>query len=346
MKHMHSVRFSLIVFVSIIMAIAQLVSFGALSIFDRLGVFNTVGRSPFTLLTIGFITAVILGTLLMIPFTKGFLNPINNIIAATKQIGKGNFDVHIPQVKLKYHHKGEMQELIENFNQMIDQLQSNELLKKDFINNFSHEFKTPIASIVGYAQQLQHDDLTSLEKKEYIDIIVKESKRLTNLSSTILTLSKLENQSIITEKVYYRLDEQIRECIVMLQEQWEAKNIDLSIDLLPITYYGNEEMMHHVWVNLINNAIKFTNHGGHISVKLTQFKQNIIITISDDGIGMDEDALHHIFDKFYQADKAHATQGYGLGLALVSKIISLCEGSIRFESQLNFGTTVTITLNK
>ena len=218
------------------------------------------------------------------------------------------------------------------------------MFRENFINSFSHEFKTPIVSIQGFAKQLKKENLSEEKKQEYIDIIISESKRLTNLSSNILMLSKLENQQIITDKTSFSLDEQIRNCILLLEKQWTAKDISFDIDMQEIQYTTNAEMLSQVWVNIIGNAIKFSPEGSSIRIKL--FKESDVITaeITDRGIGMDQQTISHIFERFYQGDRAHASEGNGLGLPLVKRIVELCNGNIRVESQYGKGTNFIVTL--
>lgn len=181
---------------------------------------------------------------------------------------------------------------------MAQELGGIEMFRENFINSFSHEFKTPIVSIQGFAKQLKKENLSEEKKQEYIDIIISESRRLTNLSSNILMLSKLENQQIITDKTSFSLDEQIRNCILLLEKQWTAKDISFDIDMQEIQYTTNAEMLSQVWVNIIGNAIKFSPEGSSIRVKL--FKEGDVITaeITDRGIGMDQQTISHIFERF------------------------------------------------
>ena len=227
---------------------------------------------------------------------------------------------------------------------MAEELGGIEMFRENFINSFSHEFKTPIVSIQGFAKQLKKENLSEEKKQEYIDIIISESKRLTNLSSNILMLTKFENQQIITDKTEFSLDEQIRNSILLLEKQWTAKNIDFDIEMQEISYISNAEMLSQVWVNIIGNAIKFSPEGSTISVKLFQSKDDIRAEISDRGIGMDENTIRHIFERFYQGDKAHSAEGNGLGLPLVKRIVELCNGNIRVESEYGKGTNFIVTL--
>jgi signal transduction histidine kinase len=185
---------------------------------------------------------------------------------------------------------------------------------------------------------------TEEQRREYLDIIVSESDRLANMASNVLLLSKLENQTIVTDREDYRLDEQLRRCVLLLEKQWSEKALEPDVELEEITYCGNEEMMDHIWVNLLNNAIKFSPRGGVLTVRLARSGNEAVCTVGDQGPGMDEVTRRRVFEKFYQGDTAHATEGNGLGLALVRRIVDLCGGSVTVESATGEGSTFTVRL--
>jgi signal transduction histidine kinase len=193
---------------------------------------------------------------------------------------------------------------------------------------------------------LQNDDNLTNEQKEYLDKILFNTQRISSLTSSVLLLSKLENQSIISNKTQFDLDEQIRKSLLALESAWEQKDIEFDIDLDDTDYIGNETLLHHIWDNLISNAIKFSNHGGEISIRLQNFENQIIFTISDKGIGISEEAQKHIFDKLYQGDTSHKQEGNGLGLALVKKIVDLEGGMIFVSNNEDKGCTFTVILIK
>ena len=288
---------------------------------------------------IAFMVCIVIGTIITAFMSRSIIQPIRDLSAAAAEIAKGNFKVRVREPS-----DPEYSILAQNFNKMAEELAGTETLRGDFISNVSHEFKTPIVSIQGFAKQLKKENLSEEKKQEYIDIIISESKRLTNLSSNILMLSKLENQQIITDKTSFSLDEQIRNCILLLEKQWTAKDISFDIDMQEIQYTTNAEMLSQVWVNIIGNAIKFSPEGSSIRIKL--FKEGDVITaeITDRGIGMDQQTISHIFERFYQGDRAHASEGNGLGLPLVKRIVELCNGNIRVESQYGKGTNFIVTL--
>ena len=268
------------------------------------------------------------------------LKPMSDLVQGMRAVSEGDFDVRVDEAGVS----GDMGELVSTFNEMAKELGGLELFRKDFINNFSHEFKTPIVSIRGFAKQLERDDLTEEQRREYLDIIISESDRLANMSGNVLLLSKLENQTIVTDKTVYRLDEQLRRCLLLLEKQWTEKALELDLDLDEVEFLGNEEMMRHVWVNLIGNAVKFSPRGGALTLRLRREGDAAVARVSDCGEGMDEATRRRVFEKFYQGDTAHATEGNGLGLALVRRIVDLCGGAIAVESAPGAGTTLTVRL--
>lgn len=280
------------------------------------------------------------GTLLSYGLSRYFLTPIQDLVAATKEVAKGNYGVRVAAVD----RERELGKLTHSFNQMVRELEGVELLKTDFINYFSHEFKTPIISIRGFARQLQQRDLPEAVRQEYADIIYKESERLVKMSTNVLLLTKLENQTLVTDQKLYSLDEQLRHCILVLQEEWERKNLELELDLAELEYYGNEEMLSQVWINLIGNAISYSSEHGKIAISCMRDINRIKVRIKDEGLGMTDQTMVKIFDKFYQGDLSHGAKGNGLGLPIVKRIIDLCGGSINVKSQVGKGSTFLVYL--
>ena len=335
-----SFRVEMILIIFFLMLLTSIFIVGAYAllhlIFPSLKHFNTLASSAATL-----IACTIIGTGAAAIFTKWFLRPLKEMIVATERISKGDFKVHIHE---SFAEESDFGILQRSFNHMAQELDGIELFRKDFINNFSHEFKTPIVSIRGFAHQLQAGGLTPEEEREYIRIIAVESDRLAKMATNILLLSKLENQAIVTEKTEFYLDEQIRACLLLLEKQWSAKDLELNIDLDEVKYCFNEDMLSHVWVNLLGNAIKFTPRGGTVSCSLRATRDLVTVTISDTGCGMDENTQKHIFEKFYQGDTSHAGDGNGIGLTIVGRLLVLCGGSIRVDSRPDMGSTFTVLL--
>lgn len=240
--------------------------------------------------------------------------PIQDLVHALEQVSAGNFDVRLKENDIWY----EVREMNLNFNKMVKELNSIETLQSDFIQNVSHEIKTPLAAIEGYAALLSASTRDE-QNKLYAEQILKSSRQLSTLTGNILKLSKLENQSIISEKKTFSLDEQIRQAVLSLEPIWSAKNIDIDLDLPEISFYGNEDLIFQIWTNLISNGIKFTPSGGLVSVKMTAEDSFVNVVVADNGIGMTEEVQKHIFDKFYQAEGSRSMEGNGLGLTLVKR---------------------------
>ena len=295
------------------------------------------------LITAMGLACIIIGTILSTCTMKFWLGRITKISQGMTEIAKGNFKIRV-DVKDKEETISELGELERSFNQMASDLDGIEMFRNDFINNFSHEFKTPIVSIRGFARQLQLGNLTEDQKKEYVDIIAEESSRLSTMSQNVLLLTKLENQSIVSEKTDFYLDEQIRHSILLLEKSWSEKDIEFDIDMDEIEYTFNEEMLSHVWINLLSNAIKFTSHGGSIKCTLKKQESCIVATVEDSGIGMDEKTQKRIFEKFYQGDSSHTTAGNGIGLNIVKCIVDLAGGKIEVESAEGKGSKFIIFL--
>ena len=335
-----SFRVELILIIFFLMLLTSAFTVGVYAIlhaiFPALKNFDTIASSASTL-----IACTIIGTGAAALLTKWLLIPLKEMIHATERIAKGDFKVHIQE---SFDEKSDFGILQRSFNHMAGELDSIELFRNDFINNFSHEFKTPIVSIQGFAHQLQAGGLTPEEEQEYIRIIAMESDRLAKMATNILLLSKLENQAIVTDKTEFFLDEQIRTCLLLLEKQWSTKNIELNIDLDEVKYCFNETMLSHVWVNLLGNAVKFTPPSGTISCTLRKHPSHITVAISDTGCGMDENTQKHIFEKFYQGDTSHAGDGNGIGLTIVGRILVLCGGRIEVNSEPGMGSTFTVTL--
>ncbi len=300
---------------------------------------NTVLAVTASRLWLAVLFSIIIGALLVSLLTKSVVNPILRLNEAIQEVTKGNFDVELVTKR-----EDEIAQLTKNFNKMTRELKNFEYLRKDFITNISHEFKTPLASIQGYAKLLQNPQITREERLEYTTIIMEEAKRLVNLSSNMLKISKLESQEIVDKINPFFLDEQIRKSILILEPAWSKKNIEFDIELEKTKYWGDEELLQQVWLNLLDNAIKFTDQAGRISVTLQQQSEAIEVKISDNGIGMSAETIEHIFEKFYQGDTTQTTAGRGLGLSLVRRILDLYGGDIKVESKLHEGSTFTVVL--
>lgn len=315
----------------------------ALFMLIRMGVrpVTEMSKTPLLLLLCNLVATVIISAIVSVFVIRNVLEPIKNLSAATMKVAKGEFDARVPVPP----GNGSFSQMFVNFNTMAEELGNTEMFKKDFINSFSHEFKTPIVSIRGFAKQLQLDDsLTEEQKGEYIGFIVKEADRLSALATNILLLTKLENQQYITEKSTFYLDEQLRHAILLFEKQWTEKELELDIDMEEVQYTTDEQMLLQIWVNLLSNAVKFTPKGGTIGVKLKKEGERITVSVSDSGPGIDEKNIGRIFDKFYQVDPSHTTEGNGLGLALVKRITDLLCLRLSVTSEKGKGTVFSVII--
>ena len=331
-----SLRTRLTVSVGAVVLVSVLVAFGLSKLLEWL-VPSSTGIPLLIQLNLFSLVIALIATRFM---SKMFFDPIKELRLGMQKIADGKFDTRLETKS----NSEEIQELFAGFNLMANELEATEILQTDFVSNVSHEFKTPINAIEGYTMLLQSTENIDETENEYIEKILFNTRRLSSLVSNILLLSKLENQSIQTHREKYALDEQIREDILALESLWEPKDIEFDVDLDAVRYYGNKNVLHHVWSNLLSNAIKFSPNGGTIKMRLYKENEKIVFLIEDNGPGLSEEAKKHLFDKFYQADTSHKEEGNGLGLALVKNIISLCDGEISAENLDVGGCRFTVTL--
>ena len=267
---------------------------------------------------------------------------IEILIDAMEHVSNGNLGF---QIEMK--RPGEFEDAYKQFNAMSLELKKTKAEMEDFTNEFAHEFKTPITAISGFADYLVEtgEGIESEERMEQLIMISEESKRLLNLSMNTLLLSKVEALQVVADKERYDLAEQLRKCVILLSKQLDKKDIDIDMDEdLKLIYYGNEELLQHVWINLLNNAIKFTPQNGRITIQAIDNTKETVVTIADSGVGMDEKTMEKIFDKYYQNDSISVARGSGIGLSIVKRIVTLCGGTINVASTVGAGTTFTICL--
>ncbi len=282
--------------------------------------------------------SIIGGLLFFLAFRMGNVN--NKLTTAIQRISEGDYSVRIAT-----NGKEGFNDVYENFNKMAAELSAVKTLREDYVRNFSHEMKTPLASINGFAKLLMDGDLPPEEQKKIIEIIIKESARLSRMSQNILLLSKVENQQFAGEKRKYRLDLQIKDCVIMLERDWSEKGITIHSDLQPTSYEGDEQLIQQIWVNLLMNAIKFTPRGGEITVSCVKCGEQVIAAVADNGIGMTPEQTARAFDKFYQANEQVGAAGSGIGLTVCRRICQLVGGNISVTSVLGEGSTFTVTLS-
>ena len=328
------------IFIFIINLITTFITGVLMYLLFFIGILNEKNiKSVMVLPIITLVSCILIGTIVSACSSRVALKNIREFIEATDKLSRGDFSA-----RLNINKPPEFKILSKNFNAMAKELGGIEVLRTDFINNFSHEFKTPIISIKGFAEILKDDDLSKEEKNEYLDIIIEESKRLSSLATNVLNLSKIETQVILNDIQRFNIGEQIRQSILLLDSKFQAKNILLDINIEDCYINGNKEMLNQVWVNLLDNAIKFNSKNGIVSINMKKEEGNIFINITDTGVGIESESIPKIFDKFYQGDISHATHGNGLGLTIVKKIIKLHGGTIECDSIVSKGTKFTIIL--
>ena len=286
------------------------------------------------------VLSLVIGFTFSIIFSRIISKPITVLSESMKLVSEGDFSIRLSTNSTV----AEIVELYKSFNIMTKELGATEVLQTDFVSNVSHEFKTPINAIEGYATILQDPSLTADQQQSYIERIIFNTHRLSDLVGDILLLSKVDNQTILTKQSTFRLDEQIRQALVMTEPAWSAKEIEPDVDLHRIEITGNEAILTHVWLNLIGNAIKFDPNGGLLKLRLYTDNGKIIFTIEDSGPGIPEPERRRIFDKFYQSDSSHKSEGNGLGLALAKRIVDAYHGEISVEDGENGGAVFRVVL--
>ena len=330
--------FYLTVFIFVVSCITAIILFCLYVIFLNAGL-----MTEFTLVwlvLVLFVGSAIISTSLV----RGFGNRIifgslRHITKASKAVANGDFSQRLEPPREK-----EIAELCDSFNEMVDKLRANELLARDFVSNVSHQFRTPLASIHGYAQLLEDNTLSEEEKREYIDVIKEKSISLSNLINDVLELSRLEHLSADLEKENFSIDEQLRKCIIAMEDRLNEKKIEVVLDLQAVNYLGCEDLIGEVWNNLLENAIKFSHVGGIINVSLERDSENVTISVRDHGIGMSAETKDRMFERFYRGKEAHDINGCGLGMSMVKSIVQKHGGKINVESELEKGSNVIVLL--
>ena len=323
-----------------------IVSFAAYFIV-RTGAFNIVDKGlpgSGRLITLIALMSILVNMIFIVLVEELTMKPVKRLIAGMKQLSSGDYTARMTVGK-PFGNFSVMREVSESFNTMAEELQNTETLRSDFINNFSHEFKTPIVSISGFAKLLKNGELSDKEKKEYIDIIEEESMRLSYMATNVLSLTKVENQSILTDTSVFNLSEQIRSCVLLLEKKWEKKNLELYMDFDEYMICANEDNLKHIWINLIDNAIKFSPDYGILAIDIKQDQANLYVSISNTGEEIPIEMQDKIWRKFYQCEESHATDGNGIGLAIVKRVTELHNGTVNVQSDSN-STTFTVKLPK
>lgn len=290
--------------------------------------------------------SLLLAVVISVAIERTIVKPMRSMTWHMGELAKGDFSIRMPpneRIEIN-----EAKQFTKSFNKAAEELSGIEIMRANFISDFSHEFRTPIASISGFAQLLRDQNLSEEEREEYLDIIIDESKRLSNLSEDILNLSRMESSSILTNVGTVDVAEGLRRSIAIVEPNADEKNITIDVDIDEAELIGNADYLSQLWTNILQNAVKFTPENGRIDVSLKSAQdaknRTVTCTISDNGCGMDETTRAHLFERFYQGDTSHAQEGNGLGLALCKRIVDLHGGTIRVKSALDKGSTFIVTL--
>ena len=288
--------------------------------------------------------SLVCGTLIALFLGSVPLRSMNKMTEGLHRLASGDYKAHI-EPKGFLCMIAPVRDMVDSFNATAAELEGTEMLRSDFINNFSHEFKTPIVSIAGFAGLLKQGNLSREEQLEYLDIIESESRRLAQMATNVLDMTKVENQAILTDVTTFNLSEQLRTCVLLLERKWETKNLEMNLELEEHMISGNQELLKHVWVNLLDNAIKFSPEGQTVEISAAEEEGRIAVSICNTGSFIPKGQQEAIFRKFYQADRSHNTEGNGIGLAVVKRVVELHGGTVAVESNPAF-TKFTVTLPK
>ena len=334
--------FSVMVLITLVMTL--LAVWGAVDLLVVVGVLKADFAPPDVnrIMLIVLLISLILGSVLTFITARFPLQPFNRIIQAMNRLAAGHYDTRLTFGRF-LSKQSAFREVSDSFNRMAEELGNTEMLRSDFINHFSHEFKTPIMSITGFASLLKKGNLPKEQQLEYLTIIEEESMRLASLATHVLNLTKLENQSILTGSTSFNLSEQLRSCVLLLESKWSQKHLEMDVEMEEYEIEANEEQLREVWINLLDNAVKFSMDYGTVRLDVTQRPDTLSVSISDTGAPIPPESIDRIFQKFYQADSSHATEGNGVGLAIVRKVVELHQGDIQVRSQDGV-TTFTVTL--
>ncbi|MEK3789889.1 HAMP domain-containing sensor histidine kinase [Paenibacillus sp. FSL K6-1230] len=330
------VQFRWVLIADAIVVVGGVMAYGLIATYwlgmTRDNAFSMLAIIPLMMIAVG------LGTFFTL---RSVRRKMGDLLIGIKEVSNGNLEVRLDSRKAE-----EYAPIYDGFNRMTSELKNTKAEMQNFVNEFSHEFKTPITSISGFAQHLidTGDGIESPERIQYLQVIADQSLRLSALSHNMLLLSKVEACEIITEKEAFDLSEQIKRCVILLLPKIEQKKIELELDVDDIFYVGNAELIEQVWINLLSNAIKFTPEYGEIKISAKCTSDQLTLTFSDSGVGMDEATAARIFEKYYQHDTTSTVRGNGIGLSIVLRIISLCGGKIRVESTPQEGSTFIIEL--
>lgn len=344
-------RFGLVLMFSIIVFLSLLVNSTVTGLIVHILVQNEiimVAQSAVAdsgkLFVFNALISIPIGALIAFIASEVPMKPMRRLVDSMNRLAEGHFDTRIQTGGIMWKYPA-FSQVSESFNTLAEELENTEMLRSDFINNFSHEFKTPIVSITGFAKLLKRGNLTPEQQQEYLRVIEEESMRLSYMATNVLNLTKVENQTILTDVTRFNLSEQIRSCVLLLENKWDKKNLDLHLDFDEYEIYANEELLKQVWINLLDNAIKFAPVGHLVQVCIEDKGDCLVVDVMNTGSEIPKEEQKKIFGKFYQADASHATQGNGVGLAIVKRIVDLHGGFAEVSSKHDV-TTFTVTLPK
>lgn len=337
-------RFSLTFFLGLLVFVVLLVALGfaflTVMLLVMLGVVGD-GNQVFTtflpvlLIMIG--ASLVIGAVSSLLLGKFPLRPINTVINGMNSLAAGNFKTRLKFRGAVGNHPAFL-EVEKSFNKLAEELESTEVLRRDFVNNFSHEVKTPIVSIAGFAKLLKRGRIEEDTRLQYLTAIEEEALRLSYMATNVLNMARVENQEILSDTAEYNLSEQIRAVVLLLEEKWTRKNIEMVLDFDEYTVCASEELLKQVWINLLDNAVKFTPEGGTVSLEVTGGDKTVTVRVSNTGRPIPEDKLERIFNKFYQVEESHSGEGNGIGLAIVKRIVTLHSGEVRVECMDGWNT--------
>lgn len=345
-KHRLSLTAVFSVAVLVVFLTAALVVFIAWIILSKTGALAYILEylSPETLIILVMLISVAVGMLLTFLFGPLLLKPLNRVIDSMTLLSSGQFETRIIPKKF-WNRISFVREFTESFNRMADEFAHTEMLRSDFINSFSHEFKTPIVSIAGFAKLLKSEGIPEKQRAEYLGVIEKESLRLSDMANKVLALTRVESRKLLPDRREFNLSEQIRECLLLFTDAWSEKDLSIEPDFDEVTICAEKELLEQVWINLIENAVKFTPRGGTVRVEITEGEGNVTVSVHNTGSSIAPENRERVFRKFFREDSSHAAPGNGVGLAVVRRVAELHGGTVTCGAD-ETGTVFTVVLPK
>ncbi|MBQ4320600.1 MAG: HAMP domain-containing histidine kinase [Oscillospiraceae bacterium] len=334
--------------VFLVLLVTSVLTVGLIMLLMRLDVLTihpeTTAADAKNLLLFMALGSLVLGTAITFGLSTYPLKPVKRLLQSMHRLASGDYSARI-SFGFPFGKTPVVQEFTDSFNAMAAELGSTEMLRRDFLNHFSHEFKTPIVSIAGFARLVRTGEISEEQKEEYLEIIEEESLRLSRMAENVLNLTKIENQTILTGVTRYNLSEQLRNCLLLLEEKWSGKELELQLEFGEHEICGNRELLQEMWLNLLDNAVKFAPRFAAVAVSIRETERDICVKVSNTGSSIPAEEQSKIFGKFYQADPSHATEGNGIGLTVVKRVAELHGGAVSVESRENM-TAFAVTLPK